>query len=204
MDRGGLRMTSLSAGQVVVSSPERRFVDRLTRLTRGQLAELRRSLSDDHPGDGAPFLEGLILRSGLQSRNRQGVCLIAGLYALIERPWNEDPRPPGSAQTELRGPSLGFLLGALYRDQQERPSVERRFLALLDADGDALAYHLRQVISLLKASELKPDWVRLLRDVCGWEARWGNQIRRQWANDFYRAAHSSSMSDASPTPELSV
>ncbi|ULH13946.1 type I-E CRISPR-associated protein Cse2/CasB (plasmid) [Deinococcus sp. KNUC1210] len=176
----------------VVTSPEHQFINRLARLARGQLADLRRSLSDDRPGDSTPFLEGLILRSGLQNRNRQGVYLTASLYALIERPRGGQADPPDDRQPVPHGPSLGFLLGTLYRDQQERPSVERRFLALLDADADALPYQLRQVVSLLKASGLKPDWVRLLRDVCGWDTRWGAQIRRQWANDFYRAGQAGS------------
>lgn len=174
----------------VVISPEHRFVDRLARLARGQLADLRRSLSDDRPGDSTPFLEGLILRSGLQNRNRQGVYLTASLYALIERPRDARAEPTDDRPSAPNGPSLGFLLGTLYQEQQERPSVERRFLALLDADADALPYQLRQVVSLLKASGLRPDWVRLLRDVCGWETGWGPQIRRQWANDFYRAGPS--------------
>lgn len=177
--------------------PEERFFAELAKLPRGQHAELRRTLGDDRPGHGAYFLEGVAYRSGLawalkehldglERSNRQALYLVAGLYALVERPHDgEEPEENAEAEAkERKALSLGALLGDLYRAQEARPSTEKRFLALLDADREALPYHLRQAVTLLDAGDLRPDWPRLLRDVTGW----GDRIRQTWARDFYRHA----------------
>lgn len=177
-------------------SAERGFIDRLSRLDRGQLAELRRSLGDDRPGDSAQFLEGVILRSGMSKGNRQAQYLVASLYALIERPHNDESEDETAARVTREGKSLGELVGMQHVDQNRRSgrkaddssSTEKRFMALLDADNDALPYQLRQVVALLKGSDVKPDWARLLKDVSGWNSNWGDTVRRRWAEDFYRAA----------------
>lgn len=178
---------------------ERQFIDRLSRLERGQLAQLRRALGDDRPGDSAQFLEGVIVRSGMGGGNREAKYLVASLYALIERPQNDETEDQTAARVTREGKSLGRLLGELFREQQERPSTEKRFLALLDADEDALPYQLRQAVSLLRGSEVRPDWARLLSDVSGWNADWGDKIRRRWAEDFYRAAATEAKPDSAAT-----
>ncbi|WP_102126297.1 type I-E CRISPR-associated protein Cse2/CasB [Deinococcus planocerae] len=171
--------------------PEARFVQALSRLERGRLAELRRSLGDERPGQSAAWLEGVLLRSGLRLRDedrsgREALYLLAGLYALIERPHEDEEETEDDGQ-ERAGLSLGALLGRLYLDQGERPSTEKRFLALLDADRDGLAYQLRQAVTLLRAADRKPDWVRLLADVTRWTHPYaGDDVRRTWARDFYR------------------
>ncbi len=186
-------------------SAERGFIDRLSRLERGQLAELRRSLGDDRPGDSAQFLEGVIVRSGMVKGNRQAQYLIASLYALIERPHNDESEDETAARVTREGKSLGHLLGTQHVEQNKRSgrkpddssSIEKRFLALLDADADALPHQLRQAVALLKGSEVKPDWARLLADVSGWNRDdWGDRIRRSWAEDFYRAAAYEGRDDA--------
>ena len=172
---------------------ERAFISRLSRLERGPLAELRRSLSDT-PGQQNHWLDGLMLGSGFgkaldSKRIRSAFYLTAGLYALIERPHDDETEEQAAARASREGKSLGHLLGTLYREQGQRPSTEKRFLALLDADEAALPYQLRQAVALLRGSDLKPDWAQLLRDVSGWHAEdWGDDIRRRWAREFYRAA----------------
>lgn len=172
---------------------EREFIFRLSRLERGPLAELRRSLSDT-PGNQSQWLDGLIVSSGFSraldnKHARHAFYLTAGLYALIERPHNDETEEQQEARAQREGKSLGHLLGTLYREQDQRPSTEKRFLALLDADEEALPYQLRQAVALLKGSDVKPDWARLLSDVSGWNREnWGDDIRRRWAREFYRAA----------------
>ncbi|WP_221091597.1 type I-E CRISPR-associated protein Cse2/CasB [Deinococcus aquaedulcis] len=168
---------------------EREFFTHLSRFERGKLAELRRTLSDDQPGDSGQWLQRYIFLSGLERGNRRMQFLVAGLYALIERPHDDETEEEAQERAAREGQSLGWLLGTLYREQGERPSTEKRFLALLDADEEALPYQLRQAVSLLKGSDVKPDWAQLLRDVSGWSVDgWGDDTRRRWANDFYRAA----------------
>lgn len=167
---------------------ERDFFAHLSRLERGPLAELRRSLGDE-PGNAAQFLEREIYLSNLGSRNFRAVYLVAGLYALIERPHDDETDEQAEKRASREGKSLGHLLGQLYREQGERPSTEKRFLALLDADEAALPYQLRQAVALLRGSNVKPDWARLLSDVSRWNHdEWGDDVRRRWAREFYRAA----------------
>lgn len=172
------------------AAPYERLVRHLSRLDRGQLAGLRRSLGDDRPGQSVPWLAGLFLRAGLgqpAQRQWQALALVAGLYALVERPEGtpEEGEPAPSAKRD----SFGRTFGGLYLAQDQRPSTEKRFLALLDADMDALPYALRQAVTLLHADDRKPDWVQLLRDVNLWDHDpAGDDIRRRWARDFYRSA----------------
>lgn len=168
----------------------------LARLDRGQLAQLRRSLGDDRPGQSVPWLEGVFLRSGLgklHDAQWRALAVVAGLYALIERP---DAAAEPEPAPEHR-PSFGHTFGQLYLAQDQRPSTEKRFLALLDADMDGLPYALRQAVTLLGADGRHPDWVQLMADVGWWNHDTaGDRVRRRWALDFYRSAERRSDADA--------
>lgn len=170
----------------------------LTRLDRGQLARLRRSLGDDEAGQSVPWLEGVFLRSGLghlSGPRWRALAVVAGLFALTERPDNDADAAEPPLTPEHRD-SFGRTFGGLYLNQEQRPSTEKRFLALLDADMDGLPYALRQAVTLLKAAGLSPDWVQLMADVSAWDHDTaGDRVRRRWALDFYRAAERVSDSD---------
>ena len=175
--------------------PEARFVEALGDLERGPLAELRRSLS--YRSGQSFFLERLIYehlpewyRGGW---NNRAAYLVAGLYALVERPHsNPQPDAPeaehGSEAPASKVPrNLGYALGRLYRAQEERPSTEKRFLALLDADEEQLPDHLRYAVTLLNAGDLRPDWAQLLTDVVSWSSpERRDRTRERWAQAFYR------------------
>ncbi|CAM3627536.1 Type I-E CRISPR-associated protein Cse2/CasB [Deinococcus saxicola] len=177
----------------------------LSRLSRGQLAQLRRSLGDDLPGQSVPWLEGVFLRSGLKisyDAQWQALAVVAGLYALIERPDAAAEAPP----TPEHRDSFGKTFGQLYLSQDQRPSTEKRFLALLDADMDGLPYALRQAVTLLKADGRHPDWAQLMADVGWWDHDIsGDRIRRRWALDFYRTAERRSDTDTDgPDADIST
>lgn len=175
---------------------EMRFVAALGELERGQLAELRRSLSI-RTGQSY-FLERLIYEH-LPEWYRGGwahdaAFLVAGLYALVERPHSE-PKAQEAAEAvslseqpgRIQARNLGYALGRLYRAQDERPSTEKRFLALLDADETQVQDHLRHAVTLLNAGELRPDWAQLLADIARWhrpDVR--DRTRERWAQAFYR------------------
>lgn len=186
-----------------------RFVAELGRLERGPLAQLRRGLGGDERG--VYWLEGLYTRTGYgtaEPYQKEALGLVAGLYALKPQAQQEEgdaaevePPPAGNADSE-KGPSIGLLMGRLYLAQDRRPSTEKRFLALLDADRDGLNYQMRQAVTLLATEDLTPDWVRLTRDLL----RWGDRVRRQWAQDFYReisreAKDAATSSDTTPAPQ---
>ena len=194
---------------------ETNFVTALSELERGPLAELRRSLSFSR-GEGRTgqsyFLERLIY-DHLPEWYRGGwgnwaAFLVAGLYALVERPHSELKVSEPDAETVPENPkpaaprNLGYALGRLYRAQDERPSTEKRFLALLDADEDQLADHLRHAVTLLNAGEIRPDWAQLLSDVLSWSnTKSRDRTREQWARAFYRPEPKAAASDPTSTTQ---
>jgi CRISPR system Cascade subunit CasB len=76
------------------------------------------------------------------------------------------------------------LADALRILAQESDSVELRFRALLDADVEDLAPHLRHAVTLARSKEIAIDWNDLLQKVRGWrdKRRWA---QRAWARDFW-------------------
>jgi CRISPR system Cascade subunit CasB len=161
------------------------FIDHLQRLAktnRGALAELRRSLTFA-PGSAPrvyPYVEPFIANDEHpDSARRLARYLVAGLFAL---------------HPQQQGTTLGKAMGALYRKQEQSPSVEGRFIALLESDGETLAEPLRHCISLLKAHDLAIDYRALLVDLIIWlnplPSRLADldKLRRRWATEFYRAA----------------
>lgn len=189
---------------------EAAFFEGLSYLERGRLAQLRRGTNLE-PDQRPYFLERLLLEHlpNWQGWAREAAYLVASLYALVERPsedgtpgetGNTQGAPAANPATHQRRASLGRDLGKLYRDQDERPSTEKRFLSLLDADEAQFPYQLRQVVTLLKAGEIRPSWPQLLSDARAWghqDAR--EAVRDRWAQDFYRATKPAD-ADQTPTP----
>lgn len=87
--------------------------------------------------------------------------------------------------------TMPAALGKLLRDK-DRPSLELRFQALLEADADSVWPHLRQAVSLLAADGLGYDPAALLCDLCIWldegaDLAWRDQLKQRWARAFYGA-----------------
>lgn len=160
---------------------DRAFIDHLMRLKDGDraaIAALRHSLTFE-PGDDPrtyPFVERFVGREWHASDvRRRALYAVAGLFAA--HPLEHDR-------------SLAAALGQMMRDK-DRPSLELRFLALLQADADGVLQHLRQCVSLLASEGLGYDHGRLLGDLRALldersrpEDR--DRIKRQWARHFYR------------------
>lgn len=163
-----------------------RFVRELVRLERGKLAQLRRGLGGDNRS--VYWLEGLYARTGYAEATptgKEALRLVAGLYALKPKALDDGDEPEQSAETApealRKAVSIGKQMGQLYLQQDRRPSTEKRFLALLDADREGIGYHMRQVVTLLDTADLTPDWERLVTDLLYWSDR----TRKGWAQDFY-------------------
>ncbi len=175
-----------------------RFVAELVRLERGPLAQLRRGLGGDERS--VYRLEGLYVRTGYGEANagsKKMLQLLAGLYALQPQARDEGeetemPSPAEALSKAEKAPSIGKLMGRLYVAQGARPSTEKRFLALLDADRDGLNYQMRQAVTLLATEDLTPDWVRLAQDLL----YWSDHTRRRWAQDFYSEIYREQQGDA--------
>lgn len=177
------------------------FIEHLQRLhehDRGALATLRHSLAFA-PGDypkAYPYVERFVGRDWhVADSRRLALYAVAGLFALY---------PVTGAQ------SLAYLLG-LFMKEKDRPSLELRFTALLEADADGVMNHLRQAISLLvtevrgtDAGKAKGiDYKRLLEDlsvVLNERAAPGSRdrLKRQWARDFYVALLADSAEETVP------
>lgn len=145
------------------------FLEYLTRLDRKAFATLRRSLAFD-PGafpQVYPYVERFVGNAGRWKR--EAYYLLAGLFAAHQN-------------TSTSAGNMGATLRQLYLKLDMPPSIEQRFIALLDADESQLAHHLRQMVTLLK--EYSINWALLLDHLIDWnsERRW---VQQEWAKAFY-------------------
>jgi CRISPR system Cascade subunit CasB len=131
---------------------------------RAALSALRRSLSEDAAAQAYPYVVPYFPRDANPWLER-AYLLVAGLFAL---------HPVSGAA------SLAAALRRV-RDATGSPSIEQRFLALLDAHFDDLAPHLRHAVALVRSHELPIDWHDLLRTI----RYWNDSARRDWARDFW-------------------
>jgi len=132
---------------------------------RGALSALRRSLSEDAVAQAYPYVVPFFPREATPWLERT-YLLVAGLFAL---------HPASGSST---------LAAALrrVRDSTQSDSVEKRFVALLDAHPENLGPHLRHAVSLVRSSEIPIDWHDLLRTIRNWNHE---SARRNWARDFW-------------------
>ena len=146
-----------------------RFVERLERLKAQKAwtparAALRRSLAFP-PGaypKAMPYVEPFVREEGWE---REAHYLVAALYALKD----------GEHQNGRT------LARALREKAQESDSVEKRFLALLDADRDQIAFRLRQAVGLVEGGL---DFAQLLDDLLRWFGP-ERRVQARWAKEFY-------------------
>jgi CRISPR system Cascade subunit CasB len=97
--------------------------------------------------------------------------LVAGLWAAHLREGRLDG-----------GTTVGTACAA-YQAASGSTSVERRFITLLDSDGDQLPHHLRQMMALLKEQSI--DFDALLTGLLCWNDE-QKRTQNAWAQDFYR------------------
>lgn len=180
--------------QAVEKKPDRieNFIAFLGKQDRAAFAELRRSLSFD-PGTYPPSfppVEPFVMEArGAWERN--AFYLIAGLFALVERPLEKSEI---TVQDEITEDSLGLsptyrsfgnAVVELYnRRAPNNSSIEARFISLLDSDEEQLPNRLRHMVSLVHADEIRIEWTKLLWDVIGWRSE-DKPPRVRWARDFY-------------------
>ena len=148
------------------------FIKHLGRLAHpetgdtGAMAALRRSLAFE-PGTYAksfPYVEPFVFGDDW---SRKALYLAAGLFAEHQK------HQPGR-------PFARVLAGV--KQERGSESLEQRFLALLDADEDQIAYRLRQSVRL--ASEHPFDWVRFTEDLLNWFHR-DRLVQVNWARAYF-------------------
>lgn len=155
------------------------YLHTLKQRDRGALATLRHSLAHS-PGDypkAYPIVERFVGRDWhANDARRLARYAVAGLFAF---------HPVHHSRT------LAAAWGQMMKEK-ERPSLEQRFIALLETDADGVMSHLRQTISLLASTGQGFNYEVLLEDLstalnerADPEAR--DRLKRRWARDFYRA-----------------
>lgn len=159
------------------------FVEWLRGLDRKAFAELRRSLAFE-PGTYPPVYP-FVERYVAHECERWCFYLHAGLFALFAA---GDAITEGKGQDEnQRAPSLGGAVAELHARRDRSPSIEHRFIALLDADEEQLPHRLRQMVALLQGEGIRIYWVQLLKDLLAWthDRRY---VQQRWAREFYRSS----------------
>ena len=186
----------------VTTQPRRRderFIEALVELyeqeDRAAFAALRRGL-------GKPLGEAMEMypyvapfTQGLTRKQEDAYYLIAALFGLY----------PSESWTSSEG-RLRTNLGASLRwfaTDSRGESIERRFVALLNAHTDDLSEHLRQTISLLKSQNIPVDWRQLLRDVINWDYE-DRFVQRNWSKAFWGTGVQESTNDPIITTEAST
>ncbi len=152
---------------------EDRFVRYLKSLEKRQdraaLAQLRRGLGK--PPKTAmemfPYL-GQFLSHDSKPRYENAVFIVAALFAYYP-----------NAQS-----NIGNLGASLRRLKDDSDSIEKRFVALLNAETNDLPYYLRQIIGLLKSKEIAVNWERLFKDIQNWNTD-QRFVQQKWAEQFW-------------------
>lgn len=134
---------------------------------RASLAALRRGLSA--PDSAEVLREVLPYISTQYSHEESMYILVAALFA--------------SHSEEVAGRSLGVAM-RMVNESTESDSIEKRFVALLDADREQVPIHLRHAIQLCQSRQIGLDYNLLLRHMLQWNAprRW---TQLQWAREFW-------------------
>lgn len=149
-----------------------RFFQYLAKLCAADSAAsacLRRSLSFP-PGEwprAFPYVEPFVIKEAQDGFRRRMFYLAAGVWAASKERTGQTP--------------FGKTIRA-YKDMMNSDSIEKRFITLLDSDGEQLPHRLRQMCALLKDSPV--DFPKLLDGLLFWNAP-GKKTQWRWARDFY-------------------
>ncbi len=139
---------------------------------RAALAHLRRGLGRTlgESGEMMPYVVPFLPEKG----RHDPYFLVAALFA---------SHPP---EDNRKGISIGKAMCAVWVARDKTDSIEKRFVALLNANANDLPHHLRTAIGLIKAeSSLAPlDYQRLLKDLRHWNHA-NRDVQRRWAQDFW-------------------
>lgn len=176
---------------IAQTSREERFINSLEDLIekndRAALAALRRGLGKQ--AGAAMEMHRYVVPHlyGMQYQNDEKpyyiVAALVGLYPIVS--W----RSGANRYDTNLGASLALL------KQESGDSLERRFVALLNAHANELPEHLRQAISLLKSKDKPVDWLQLLNDTKRWDSE-DNRVQRRWAKGFWGQDQSGNEADS--------
>ena len=165
------------------------FIKHLESLVRNKnraaLAHLRSGLrrKDSRSMEMYPVI-GRFLSEKSNRNDENAVFIVAALFAYY---------PDAKTNIGNLGASLKELTNKEKKqgsqDDSKSNPVEKRFVALLNAEADELPDYLRQIIGLLKSKEVPVNWEQLYKDVRYWEANDESSkyesVHRKWARSFW-------------------
>jgi CRISPR system Cascade subunit CasB len=165
-----------------------KWLDSLNEKDSKVRAVLRRSLAFE-PGryvPAYPYVEPFV-KDENSSWRREMHYLVAGLWAAHAR--------EEQSNTKM---TFGSACHALYLDKNKSPSIERRFITLLDSDRDQLPHRMRQMLALLKEYPIAFDG--LLAGLLSWNDD-RKRTQNAWARDFYRNLQDDTETESEPVIE---
>lgn len=167
-----------------IQSREEAFINYLEGLheheDRAALAALRRGLGKEVGEDIDAYKH--VLRFNPPERDEPWYCLVGALYALHPASWRPDAGEYPIAT------NFGASLSRLWLKRETgRDGLERRFVALLNADRAELPEKLRHAVSLLRSEEIPVNWLQLIRDLRFWDLA-NRRVQRHWARAFWGAS----------------
>jgi CRISPR system Cascade subunit CasB len=150
-----------------------RYLESLAkRQDRAAFAHLRRGLGKPPKAsmEMYPYLGQFLSADsdGKNNRRENAVFIVAALFAYYP-----------DAKT-----NAGNLGASLRQLKDESDSIEKRFIALLNAEAEELPDYLRQIIGLLKSKDVAVNWQKLFENVQFWSND-NRRVQNDWARSFW-------------------
>ncbi|NLO07689.1 MAG: type I-E CRISPR-associated protein Cse2/CasB [candidate division WS1 bacterium] len=151
------------------------------RDNRAALAHLRRGLGK--PPGTAPEMFPIVVpwTSSMRDWDADAYYVVAALFGAH----------PMAAQKGNFGDTCRIAHGKRRSahgsaDEEGVDSLERRFVAMLNAHPDDLQWHLRHAVELASGAEVPVNWAELLYDLSHWSHP-DRFVQRKWANSYWRS-----------------
>lgn len=139
----------------------------------GAVAALKRSLQSETTSQIAAYPYVVPFLPKEYRGNDWAYFLVAGLFAT---------HPKHSFDV----PNLGTTCRNLgTEDDNPTASWVLRFKAMLDAEQDDVAHHLRSIISMAASNDIAVNYTKLLTDLCNW-SKSDKYVQFAMAREFWR------------------
>lgn len=158
---------------------------------RAKLASLRRGLGKENGWD--PQLASIVNPQIGNINDRQAticyhVAALFGLHPVGRKNGEEETARNGNYRSFTQSLHLyaydRFQNGGGSLDEIKQP-LDRRVMALLNADGEDVFTHLRYAVSLLRNSTIPVDWEKLIVDLDRWDDP-DRSVQRAWSRAWWR------------------
>ncbi len=122
------------------------------------------------------------------AERKAGTTGTTGTSSESTEPGEPDPLQPREAKTSDNASGKSFLWSLRQLpNAEELPGLERRVVAILNADYPQLEVFLRHAVGLLRNADapIPVDWERLVRDLTFWDLE-DRSVQKQWASAWWR------------------